>query len=175
MNSAVHDEREGRQRELRTDEMGQHAIEVLAHSFPKLALRPGLHEGQCHLTEGATIVEQKYRQDGNHDKQPGFFGGFGNAYTDPLCDGEKIIAVTVQKSLGVLNGSGAPAAFLPNGDGNISRTNLIKELRHGVTQTLCLMADLGADKKEESDDQHQKQEINDAHGDSAAVRPPLHS
>jgi hypothetical protein len=153
--------------------MGQHAVQVSAHSFPKLALRAGLNERQADLAEGATILEQEYRQDGDNDQQPGFFGCLGSADSGPLGESDEISPIAVQKSLGLMNGGGAPTALLSNGHGDVSGADLIEQLRHGFAQTLSLVADARAHEKEESHQQNHKEKIDDAHRRGAAVGPSL--
>ena len=99
----------------------------------------------------------------------------GRADSNPLRDGEKIIPMPGQESLGLTNSVRAPATFLANGHGDITGTDLIEELGHGVTQTLRLMADSRANEKEKGDHQQQKQEIDRTDRDSTAMGPFFHA
>src|SRR5579859_3498976 len=79
--------------------------------------------------------------------------------------------MAIEECLCLMNGSRIPAAFLPDGDGDLARTDLVEQGRNCITQSLCLMADLRTNKNEKRDQHDHEKSVNHADTGGTAVSP----
>ena len=70
----VHHQRQCRERELSTNKVGEHLIQIIQDALEELALGPRLHDGKSCFTETAPILQKEYRQYRHQYQKPDILG-----------------------------------------------------------------------------------------------------